>query len=141
GRAIKLEGNPHHPVSRGKLCSRGQASLQGLYNPGRIKGPMLRNGDSFSEITRDDAIARLAAEVNKASGRVAVLSGAGPGTFSDLLADWSAAAGGTVTRWEPIGHHPILEASRAVFGIDVLPQHLFAYDRYIVSFGADFLDG
>src|SRR5690606_29835022 len=50
GRAIKLEGNPDHPVNRGKLCSRGQASLQGLYNPGRIKGPMLRSGESFSEI-------------------------------------------------------------------------------------------
>src|SRR5690606_13246383 len=107
----------------------------------RIKGPMLRSGESFSEITWDDAIARLAAEVNKASGRVAVLSGAGPGTFSDLLADWSAAAGGTVTRWEPISHEPIREASRAVFGIDALPQHHFADARYIVSFGADFLDG
>src|SRR5688572_2260738 len=125
GRAIKREGNPDHPVNRGKLCSRGQAPLQGLYNPGRIKGPMLRSGESFSEITWDDAIARLAAEVNKASGRVAVLSGARPGTFSDLLADWSAAAGGTVTRWEPIGHEPIREASRAVFGIDALPQHHF----------------
>ena len=25
GRAIKVEGNPAHPVSRGKLCARGQA--------------------------------------------------------------------------------------------------------------------
>ena len=40
GRAVKLEGNPDHPVNQGKLCSRGQASLQGLYNPGRIKAPM-----------------------------------------------------------------------------------------------------
>ncbi len=40
GRAVKLEGNPEHPVNQGKLCSRGQAALQGLYNPGRIKAPM-----------------------------------------------------------------------------------------------------
>ncbi|HEX5574339.1 MAG TPA: hypothetical protein VFX42_00595, partial [Gemmatimonadales bacterium] len=25
GRAVKLEGNPDHPVNQGKLCSRGQA--------------------------------------------------------------------------------------------------------------------
>ena len=36
GRAVKVEGNPEHPVNRGGLCVRGQASLQGLYNPDRI---------------------------------------------------------------------------------------------------------
>src|SRR4030042_3900137 len=40
GRVIKAEGNPLHPVNHGKLCPRGQASLQGLYNPDRIRGPM-----------------------------------------------------------------------------------------------------
>src|SRR5687767_15329088 len=33
GRAIKLEGNPSHPLNRGALCAQGQAALQGLYNP------------------------------------------------------------------------------------------------------------
>ena len=33
GRPIKVEGNPDHPVNAGRLCARGQASLQGLYNP------------------------------------------------------------------------------------------------------------
>ena len=28
GRAKKIEGNPLHPVNRGKLCARGQANLQ-----------------------------------------------------------------------------------------------------------------
>ena len=30
GRAIKIEGNPAHPVNRGGLCARGHAGLQGL---------------------------------------------------------------------------------------------------------------
>ncbi|MGH7507145.1 MAG: twin-arginine translocation signal domain-containing protein, partial [Longimicrobiales bacterium] len=29
GRAVKAEGNPLSPISHGKLCARGQASLQG----------------------------------------------------------------------------------------------------------------
>src|SRR5256885_16952036 len=33
GRVIKLEGNPESPINEGRLCSRGQAALQGLYNP------------------------------------------------------------------------------------------------------------
>ena len=32
-RAQKAEGNPLHPINKGALCSRGQASLQTLYNP------------------------------------------------------------------------------------------------------------
>ena len=141
GRAVKLEGNPEHPTNQGKLCSRGQASLQGLYNPGRIKGPMARGQDGkFTAITWDDAIARFAAKVTEAGGKLAVLSGAGRGTFSDLLAEWAGAAGGRVVRWEPFDHEPIRAANRQVFGLDQLPAHDFASAKYILSFGADFLD-
>ncbi len=38
GRAVKIEGNPEHPVNRGKVCARGQAGLQLLYNPDRVTG-------------------------------------------------------------------------------------------------------
>ena len=48
GRAIKAEGNPDHPVNLGALCVRGQASLQtALYNPSRLRGAMLRQGDDW----------------------------------------------------------------------------------------------
>src|SRR3954469_6115185 len=94
GRAVKLEGNPDHPVNQGKLCSQGQAALQGLYNPGRLKGPMARDASGqLQEITWDDAIARLAGKVSAAGTRVAAISGAGRGTFSDLLSDWVGAGG------------------------------------------------
>src|SRR5512145_1383750 len=41
GRAKKIEGNPSHPTSLGSSCSRGQAVLQGLYNPDRIIEPLV----------------------------------------------------------------------------------------------------
>ena len=40
GRALKLEGNPQHPLNRGRLCARGQSGLQVLYNPDRLPGPV-----------------------------------------------------------------------------------------------------
>jgi molybdopterin-containing oxidoreductase family iron-sulfur binding subunit len=141
GRAVKLEGNPEHPINGGKLCSRGQASLQGLYNPGRVKAPMARGADGrLAEITWDDAIGRLAAKLSAAGGKVAVLSGAGRGTFSDLLADWTGVVGGRVVRWEPFDHEPLRAANRQVFGLDQLPAHDFGAAKYILSFGADFLE-
>ncbi len=45
GRAIKLEGNPGSPINAGKLCAQGQAGLQGLYNPDRVKAPMRKGAD------------------------------------------------------------------------------------------------
>src|SRR3970040_1110915 len=33
GRPVKLEGNPEHPINRGALCARGQASIGRTYHP------------------------------------------------------------------------------------------------------------
>ncbi len=45
GRVVKLDGNLFHPINQGKLCPKGQAGLQALYDPDRIKGPMRRDGE------------------------------------------------------------------------------------------------
>ena len=44
GVVVKLDGNPHHPKSQGKLCARGQAALQVTYDPNRLKVPLIRKG-------------------------------------------------------------------------------------------------
>src|SRR5437879_3798056 len=57
GRAIKLEGNPLDPISAGGSCARGQAALQGLYNPDRLPHPQLRVANrGLRAIAWDDAI-------------------------------------------------------------------------------------
>jgi molybdopterin-containing oxidoreductase family iron-sulfur binding subunit len=140
GRAIKLEGNPNHPINAGSLCAMGQAGLQGLYNPARVDGPMAKDGADFTRTSWDDAIGRLASRLASARGRVAVISGAGPGTFDDLLASWTTAVGGRLVRWEPFGREPERIANRQVFGLDELAHYDFAAARYVISFGADFLE-
>lgn len=141
GRAVKLEGNPDHPVNGGKLCAQGQSALQGLYNPGRLKGPMARQTDgSFKDVTWDEAIATLAQKLSGANGKLAVVSGAGRGTFSDFLKAWTDAQGGRLVRYQPFSQEPIRAANQQVFGTPELPRYDFARARYILSFGADFLD-
>ena len=140
GRAVKLEGNPEHPINAGRLCAMGQAGLQGLYNPGRIKGPMQKSGGVWRQIAWDDAIALLGQQLGAAGSGFAVLSGAPRGSFTGFLADFTAAAGGRLVRWEPFDQTALRLASKRVFGRDEVPSHDFAKARYIVSFGADFLD-
>jgi molybdopterin-containing oxidoreductase family iron-sulfur binding subunit len=47
GRPIKLDGNPDHPVSKGKICAQGQASIMNLYDPDRIKNPKKKQDGRF----------------------------------------------------------------------------------------------
>jgi thiosulfate reductase / polysulfide reductase chain A len=44
GRVVKLEGNPEHPHSLGKLCPRGQSGLMNTYDPDRVLTPLIRVG-------------------------------------------------------------------------------------------------
>jgi hypothetical protein len=39
GRPVKLEGNPDHPVNRGKLSARQQSAILDLYDPERLQDP------------------------------------------------------------------------------------------------------
>ncbi len=62
-RVVKIEGNPEHPVNRGGLCTRGVAGIQHLYNPNRIKSPLIKSGGGESSewvsVSWDEAIKTL----------------------------------------------------------------------------------
>ncbi|MBT7888950.1 MAG: molybdopterin-dependent oxidoreductase, partial [Deltaproteobacteria bacterium] len=61
GRAIKIEGNPEHPISRGKLCPRGTGGLGQLYDPDRLKTPLIRTGtDQFKAVSWQEALKYVA---------------------------------------------------------------------------------
>ena len=142
GRAVKLEGNPEHPVNQGKLCSRGQAGLQGLYNPGPPQGPdgARRRTASFrrSPGTTRSRGWRASWDAPATRWRSSRARGGAPSPI--CLSDWVRALGGRLVRYEPFASEPLRAANRQVFGLDQLAAHDFARAKYIVSFGADFLD-
>ncbi|MCF0228141.1 MAG: molybdopterin-dependent oxidoreductase [Parasporobacterium sp.] len=67
GRVVKLEGNPEDPMSRGKMCAKGLAGIQALYNPNRNKYPLERVGErgggKWHRLTWDDALTKIASEL------------------------------------------------------------------------------
>src|SRR5438093_4096146 len=142
GRAVKLEGNPDSPINRGRLCARGQAALQGLYNPDRVAHPMVRNaGGTFEDIDWDGALQRLAAKVREAQGKgIVFLTGAEQSTFGDLVDEWMKQVGGRRISYEAFGFEALRAGNRIAFGTGTLPTYDFANPKYVLSFGADFLD-
>ena len=59
GIVTKLDPNPMFPKSRNMLCPRGNAGIQALYDPDRLKYPMIRDGEKgsgkFRRVTWDEA--------------------------------------------------------------------------------------
>ena len=140
GRAVKIEGNPDHPVSGGALCARGHSALQGLYNPDRLTGPMMRDGDGFAPVSWEDAEARLAERLAAAGGNVLLLTGKAGSAMDHLFDRFAEATGGARVEHEGLAEAPLREAVRLAYGRDVIPAYDFEAARFVLSFGADFLE-
>ncbi len=128
GRATKVEGNPDHPISHGNTCARGQASVQGLYHPDRLRGPSIveEPGLPPREVAWSVAEKTLADRIRAARGSVVLLSGNYTGTMATLADEFLRSVGGRRVTWAPLE-----DAPRDV---------QFADAGMLVAFGADFLE-
>ncbi len=147
GRVVKLEGNPDHPVNQGTLCIRGQAALQGLYNPDRIRGPLLRDAaGTLRPITWDEAEKLLAEKLatlvkGKQGHKIALVSQLETGSLGQLMDKWITALGGRPRiAYEPFAYESIRAASRIAFGREAIPHYAIEEATVLLSFGADFLE-
>ena len=149
GLAKKLEGNPEHPVNRGKLCAWGQAGLQVTYNPDRIRFPLRRTGapgsGEYEQISWEEAVKELASHLpqSKSPGK--------PSPVAFLIEPLLDHRGVLIERFlEAIGAPPAVKfeffeqkvlrrANELSFGHHQLPTFDLANANYLVSFGADFL--
>ena len=69
GRLAKIEGNPDATRNRGKVCAKGQAGVNQVYDPDRILYPMRRVGErgegKWKRISWDEALTELAERLGK----------------------------------------------------------------------------
>jgi len=142
GRAIKIEGNPASPINAGRLCARGQASLQGLYNPDRLTDPFAKDASGkLGKITWEDALGRLTGKVKDAKGKgIVFITGLEASSFGDLVDEWMKHVGGRHVTYEPFAFEALREGNRMAFGTAAIPSYDFASAKYILSFGADFME-
>jgi anaerobic selenocysteine-containing dehydrogenase len=149
GLVKKLEGNPNHPVNRGKLCARGQAGLQVTYHPDRLRNPLKQTGKrgsgQFQEISWDDALKELASQLmalrsaNQAAS-LAVLTNPLRGQRRELIERFVRAFGAPPPiSYEPFDEAVLRQANLLSFGRAQLPTLDLARADYLISFGADFL--
>jgi len=63
-RPVKIEGLAEYPVNDGGACLHGIAGLQYLYDPARVRTPLKKTGDTFEQISWEDAISIVAGKLN-----------------------------------------------------------------------------
>jgi anaerobic selenocysteine-containing dehydrogenase len=100
GRAVKVQGDPSHPVTRGFLCGKVAKYLDRVYSPDRLlypmrrkkgvaKGPLPqgREAEAFERISWDEALDEVAARLTKIAaefGPESVLPYSYAGTIGQL---------------------------------------------------------
>jgi anaerobic selenocysteine-containing dehydrogenase len=148
--ANKIEGNPLHPVNRGALCARGQAGLQVLYNPDRIKGPMRRAGErgegKWEEISWDKAIKTVAdrlrdikfqGQANRVAFATNDLYGITGIAIRNLMSAYDSPI--LLTTESPRNMYET-SSYQMSYGASYTPIFDIANATYLLSFGARFLE-
>ena len=151
GRAKKIEGNPLHPLNRGKLCARGQAGLQVLYNPDRLKNAVRQTGGrgsrQFEPLYWPEALDLLSDKITALSrpDRLAFLGGLMPDHVYRLATNLLGALGAAPPVIYDIlsaleGRSTASQLSQTFFGAPDLPEYDLAQADVVLSFGANLLE-
>jgi anaerobic selenocysteine-containing dehydrogenase len=92
-KVVGIEGDPENPINRGQLCIKGEASLEYLYSPDRLKHPLRRVGQrgegKWEQISWDEALNAVAEAFTQAKDKygaesVLIAKGMAKGPEDDL---------------------------------------------------------
>ncbi len=146
GRPIKVDGNPDHPVNKGKICTKGQASILNLYDPGRLYFPSFSSErKDHKEIQWNELNTKLISELKKAvsSGKEiailshSVLSPSQKKLFDDFKAAYPSAK---FYSYEVFNDTPRGNAWFKTYGKKNLPVVQLDKAKIIVALESDFLN-
>jgi thiosulfate reductase/polysulfide reductase chain A len=93
-KVYKIEGNPAHPLSNGRLCPRGTGGVGALYDPDRLRQPLLRkkvNGEErWEAVSWEEALDFTAKRLTEIKakhgpGSIALFSHGHGGSFFKTL--------------------------------------------------------
>jgi MoCo/4Fe-4S cofactor protein with predicted Tat translocation signal len=140
-RPIKVDGNPEHPVSKGKSDGFTQATLLGLYDPDRSQH-VLHRGQTAAW---GDFQQEFITAAKKTSGGQGIYFLSETITSPTLAAQWkqvqAAYPNAKLVQWEPVNQDSSRAASKAAFGSYTDAQYKLEDADVILSLDADFLGG
>ena len=146
GRVVRIEGNPKNPVNQGGIGPRGLSSVQVVYDPDRLTGPLVRKGDALVPIEWPAAISLLTERLAKlrtdgTPEKLLIMSGRERGFMLELLSRFGRAFGTPNVLDGRPGHGSVLsQAVKAMLGVFELPAWDWPAADYVLSLEAGFLE-
>ncbi|RME77571.1 MAG: hypothetical protein D6785_12545, partial [Planctomycetota bacterium] len=139
GDPVKLEGNSANPLTEGKLCIRGQASLSRLYHAERLKSPLLKVKGKWQKISWTEALTKIQEELKKAKGKKNLfLSAKTNGSLAKLQRDFCEKLGlKPLPQFEALSYANLKDAYKKVVGIGDIPFYHIEKSDFLLSLGAD----
>ena len=139
GRPIHVEGNGEHPLYRGKTSFHATADLLGLYDPDRLRGPLV-DGRMVTWKAATEQLARALEDAAKQGKGIALVTPAVLSPTRKALIARLAEALPSLRHvpWEPAADHQDRQAQRDLFGEIRLPRYRFDKAQTIVALEADF---
>ena len=144
GRPIKLEGNREHPLSRGGLCARGQASVLNLYDPDRARQPLAV--DRASGATRavtwetiDAAAAKAFRDVRARGGRLVLLTGTitSPSTLALVASFLKVFPNAQHVVYDAVSSDALARGQELAYGERLIPRYRLDRADLLLTIGAD----
>jgi molybdopterin-containing oxidoreductase family iron-sulfur binding subunit len=140
-RPIKVDGNPDHPMAKGRSDALTQATLLDLYDPDRSKEVRFR-GEPSDFASFQEAFATAAKQTNGGQGiyflSETITSPTLAGQWKQVQAKYPQAK---LVQWEPVNRDAAMAASKAAFGGYMDAQYRLENADVILSLDADFLGG
>lgn len=145
GRPVKVDGNPDHPINRGKLCAKGQASILSLYDPSRLRSPRYGAASTKSgDASWNDADADIVQHLTdcRRDGKTILLftPQVQSPTLRKLLSEFTATfPSAQIVAYSLLNDGARKRAWEACYGQTPLPALLWEQAKVIVALEADFL--
>jgi len=140
GRPVKLAGNPGFPGTQGGASASTIASLLDLYDPDRLRKPILLEKGKKKKASASEVI--TAARKLLKNGTYLLWTGPlqGPSTRALVTEFLKANPGGKHVEWSADATlRQVAEGQEQSYGQALLPDYRFDRADLIVSFDADFL--
>ena len=144
GRPTAVIGDPDHPLSKGRLCPRGQSALELMDHPDRLRHPLRRSGPrgsgAWERIGWDEALEAIVQGLGDVARRlgpesVVFMRGGSKGTSDDLLTRLAHVFGSpNISPTSSICYVATALASRHTYGFMAYPDMAHA-PRCIVQWG------